>query len=109
MRVGHLRELLTSPYGRLVLAKIAVLIGLLVLGLRHFRIGGGRITATGITTLGYETCGGVVVVLLTAFLVGQSPPVHPSVADLSTPLDVASVNTASMYPALQIGDINARR
>jgi signal peptidase I len=44
-------------------------------------------------------------VLLTAFLVGQKPSVHPTIADLSTPLDVASVNTASMYPALQIGDV----
>lgn len=65
---------ITTTYGRLLLAKIAVLAILLAFGWHHSRVGAGAIARRDNATLLYEALCGVTVVGLTALLVGQAPP-----------------------------------
>jgi copper transport protein len=76
VHVGSLSNLVGSIYGRLLLAKIAGVVALLLLGYRHMRLGTGRIAGSGRATLVGEAIVGVAVVAFTAILVGQMPPGH---------------------------------
>jgi copper transport protein len=82
VHVGDVANLTGSTYGRVLLAKIAVVALLLALGWRHLRMGQGTAKGVGLATLGYEAVAGVIVILLTAFLIGQMPPTH--MAGMST-------------------------
>jgi copper transport protein len=76
VHVGSFANLLGSTYGRILVAKIAAVAVLLILGYRHMRLGVGRVAGSGHATLIGEGLLGVAVVALTAILVGQMPPAH---------------------------------
>ena len=67
-------DFVTTDYGRLLLAKIAVLAILLAFGWHHFRVGANARSNNGNATILYEGFWGIVVVALSASLVGQAPP-----------------------------------
>jgi copper transport protein len=87
IHVTGLGDFLTTPYGRLVLAKVAVLTVLLVFGWHHLRVGSGLRVNRNNSTVLYEAVWGIVVVALTALLVGQEPPASASVLP-SSPVKV---------------------
>lgn len=98
--VGSLDALLLTDYGRLLLAKVALVGGLLLLGavnhrrLRH-RVGRGR--ALSRLVVG-EAVGGLVVLLLTALVTsGQPATERQLVADPATP--------GSLLRTSQVGDL----
>lgn len=76
VHVPSLSDFVRTVYGRILLAKIALVALLLLLGYRHWQIGRSRASDTGANTIGYEALVGVAVIALTAFLVGQMLPMH---------------------------------
>jgi copper transport protein len=79
IHVTSLADFLATAYGRLLLAKVAVFMVLLAFGRHHFRVGAGARLNRGSATVLYEALWGIVVVGLTALLVGQAPPASTSV------------------------------
>lgn len=88
--------LLASIYGRLLLAKVSVVAILLVFGLRHFRIGAGADPKRVGASMAAEAFFGVVVLSLTAALVGERPPGH----GVATPGSPASLLVTLICAAL---------
>lgn len=74
IHVASVGDFVTTSYGRLLLAKVAVLAILLAFGRHHFRVGAGVNGNRGNATLFTEAVWGAIVVGLTALLVGQPPP-----------------------------------
>ncbi len=74
---------LTTFYGRLLLAKTGVLAVLLAFGWHHSRVAMGVRSYRGSSTLLVEAAWGIVVVALTALLVGQVPPASAPVLPAS--------------------------
>ena len=83
-------DLFASTYGLFLLAKVSVVAILLVFGLRHFRVGAGADPVRVGGTIPAEAFLGVVVLALTAALVGESPPGHAS----AVPQSLASIVVA---------------
>src|SRR6185312_7102376 len=75
LHVASLQALGGSLYGRIVLAKIALLLGLISFGYRHFRQGRREAArwSFGVTIV-WETAVVVVVIGLSAVLTGLAPP-----------------------------------
>jgi putative copper export protein len=84
VHVGNIANLMGSIYGRLLVAKVAGVIALLLLGYRHMRLGTGRVAGSGRATLLGESILGVAVVALTAGLIGQMPPAHMTAMPVDT-------------------------
>jgi copper transport protein len=74
VHVHSIAALVTTLYGRLVLAKIALFIALLAFGYRHMRAGCAKADGFENRSLLFESVVGMVVLLVTASLVGQMPP-----------------------------------
>ena len=73
VHIGAPHDIWATAYGRLLLAKTTVFIILLAFGWHHFRVGAGIRSGTH-TTIFYEAAWGIIVIALTALLVGQVPP-----------------------------------
>ena len=76
MHVPTLGDFVNTVYGRILLAKVALVAVLLAFGYRHARIGRGRFPEAGPSTIGYEALVGIAVIVLTAVLIGQMLPMH---------------------------------
>jgi len=76
IHIPSFADLVHTSYGRILLAKVVLVAVLLCLGYRHMRIGHGRASAAGANTIGYEALVGMVIIALTAFLIGQMLPMH---------------------------------
>ena len=82
--VSSLGDLVGSAYGRVLFAKIVGVGFVLWLGWRHLRVGAGALSWGARATLRYEALAGLLVVALTAVLIGQAPPGHGSALPNST-------------------------
>jgi copper transport protein len=74
IHVGTVGNMFATVYGRLVLAKLCAFLILLAFGYRHMRLGIGAASDSSRATLVYEGLIGFIVVALTGFLIGQTPP-----------------------------------
>ena len=84
IHLTSLGDLVGSAYGRVLFAKIVGVGLVLWLGSRHLRVGAGTISPAGNATLRYEALAGLLVVALTAVLIGEAPPGHRSALPNST-------------------------
>lgn len=82
--VSRVGDLVGSAYGRVLFAKIVGVGFVLWLGWRHLRVGAGALSRGARATLRYEALAGLLVVALTAVLIGQAPPGHGSAPPNST-------------------------
>jgi copper transport protein len=76
VHIPSFSDFVGTLYGRILLAKIALVAVLLGFGYRHWQIGRGRAAGDGSNTLGWEAIIGVTVIALTAVLIGQMLPMH---------------------------------
>ncbi len=76
IHIPSFADLVHTNYGRILLAKVALVAVLLGFGYRHMRIGRGRASDAGANTIGYEALVGIAIIALTAFLIGQMLPMH---------------------------------
>ena len=79
-------DLFVTAYGRLLLAKAAILVVLVAFGWHHSRVGAGIRSNAHNATIAYEAIWGIAVVALTAVLVGQAPPAN----DVAVPTSPAA-------------------
>jgi copper transport protein len=69
-------DLFITTYGRILVAKIALVAILLVFGYFHLRAGKWTAFKVRFYTIGFEAVTGAAIIALTAVLIGQVPPTH---------------------------------
>jgi copper transport protein len=76
LHVPQIGDLVRTVYGETLVAKMLLFLALIALGYLHLRAGRGRASGYAAATLTMEALIGLAVVTLSAFLVGQMPPMH---------------------------------
>ena len=71
------KSLTENPYGRIILAKVLLLIPLLALGYYHFRFGRGTAVRLFAVTVSCEALIVIAILSLSAVLTGLPPPLPP--------------------------------